>query len=366
MRKITYVANIRMPTERAHGVQVMKACEAFAKKGALEKLIVTDRPTPIKGDPFSYFGIQGSFALERAHAISTAKNPLSYLLQRVLFAVSARARIPKDTVIYTRDEVVAWVLGHLTAQPLVWESHDGAWNMFARYVARRSQLIVVVTEFAREFYAKKGVPVQKIHATPNGIDLEAFAKPEDKDSARKRLGLPEGVPVAMYIGALGGWKGTDTLLEASKYVSGVTVAVIGGSAQEIATLAARYPQVRFLGSRPYAELADNQAAADILVVPNTGKDPVSVGFTSPLKLLAHMASGVPIVASDLPSLRELVGGEAALLVPPDDPQGLARGIQSVLDDPAHAKAIAASALRKAASYSWSTRAERILKRIEEW
>src|SRR5262249_13241169 len=66
------------------------------------------------------------------------------------------------------------------------------------------------------------------------------------------------------------------------------------------------------------------AAAAVLVLPNSRAEPISARYTSPLKLFEYMAAGRPIVASDLPSLREvLTGGRNAVLVPPDDPGALA-------------------------------------------
>ncbi|MBY0293963.1 glycosyltransferase family 4 protein, partial [Patescibacteria group bacterium] len=160
-----------------------------------------------------------------------------------------------------------------------------------------------------------------------------------------------------YIGRLDGWKGTDTLLKAStKLPNDIRVAVIGGEPQQVERLRTSYPNVIFLGYRPYAELAHNQAAADVLVVPNTAKNDVSVRFTSPLKLIAHMASHRPIVASDLPSIRELVDDTSAVLVTPDSAEALAEGIQKALVQPE----IAEKAYLRASELDWSARAQRIL------
>ena len=135
--------------------------------------------------------------------------------------------------------------------------------------------------------------------------------------------------------------------------------IIGGESQQIALLSREYPNVRFLGFRPYTELSNNQAAADVLVVPNTGKDPVSVVFTSPLKLIAHLASGRPLVASDLPTTRLIAAG-AALFVQPDDPQALATGITTVLADASLAARLTANAKQKTTGFAWERRAERVL------
>ena len=53
--KLYYIANARIPTEKAHGVQIMKMCEAFVDAGHEVKLIVPKRKNPIQEDPFAYY-----------------------------------------------------------------------------------------------------------------------------------------------------------------------------------------------------------------------------------------------------------------------------------------------------------------------
>jgi glycosyltransferase involved in cell wall biosynthesis len=101
----------------------------------------------------------------------------------------------------------------------------------------------------------------------------------------------------------------------------------------------------------------------VLVVPNTGKDPVSVRFTSPLKLIAHMASGRPIVTSDLPSIRELVSDAEALLVEPDNPMALAEGILRALNSTVGTP-LAEAAKARVEELDWSARAEGIFEFVK--
>jgi phosphatidylinositol alpha-mannosyltransferase len=72
-----------------------------------------------------------------------------------------------------------------------------------------------------------------------------------------------------------------------------------------------------------------------------------------------MAAGVPIVAMDIPSVRELVD-DAAVLVPVDDAARLAGAIQQLLDDPARRAALAAAAKRRAARFSWDQTADAVV------
>lgn len=362
--KLLYLANMRMPTSKAHGVQIAKACEAFAAAGADVELVVPRRYTPIIEEPFAYYGVETPFTIRFLHTPDVVRSfgRLGFVLQIFFFAVAAAryVRMQKYDVVYGRDEHVLFLALLLGVKRVVWESHDGAWNFSARYVARRAERMVVVTHAQKEFYSTRGISPDKILAMPNGVDVSAFAHAESKESARRRLGLPADTRIALYVGAFGGWKGTDTLLEASKLLpANMRVATIGGHLEQILPLQEKYPNVIFIGERPYRELPANLAVADVLILPNTGHDPVSVSFTSPLKLLAYMAAGKPIVASDLPSVRELTGDTAALLVEPDKPRALATGIERVANDTVLANRLSQDALTRVRNFDWKIRAERL-------
>jgi glycosyltransferase involved in cell wall biosynthesis len=164
------------------------------------------------------------------------------------------------------------------------------------------------------------------------------------------------------------------LVDAATLVKEARFVIVGGLPSErngsgnadVARLAARARQVGvidrvdFRGYVPYAEVRHEleQAAVAVLPLPD---EPVARYFTSPLKLFDYMAAGVPIVASDLPALREvLVDGENALLVRPDDPAALADGIERLLADPALARRLADRARRDARAYTWEARAAQLI------
>ncbi len=361
---ITYVANIRMPTENAHGVQIAKTCEAFARAGENVVLIVPKRRNPLEGSPFSYYGIEENFRVAYVPVLDTALwGKLGFFLETLSFARAAlpRVRREKGNVLYGRDEIVLAFLILCGAQNVVWESHTGAWNSAARYVARRAKAVVVISEGLRKFYLARGVPKHKLLVARDGVSLADFARPEPKESARRCLGLPLDKKIALYIGGLGGWKGIDTLCKAAALLPrDHMIAIVGGEPWEIERFKKNYPQVLFLGRRDYKELPRNQSAADVLVLPNTAESIISSEFTSPLKLFTYMASRIPIVASDLPSIREVLDGESAYLVAPDDAQALAHGITTALSDGQAARAKADAAYAKVSEFDWQKRAEKIL------
>ena len=63
--KIAYIQNVRIPTERAHGIQIMKMCEALARLGHDVELIVPRRSNLLKENPFNYYGIRKTFKIRK-------------------------------------------------------------------------------------------------------------------------------------------------------------------------------------------------------------------------------------------------------------------------------------------------------------
>ncbi len=170
-----------------------------------------------------------------------------------------------------------------------------------------------------------------------------------------------------YAGHLYPWKGVDLVIEVVAALADTQGLIVGGHEKEpdLARVKAFARQlhcatrVTFTGLIPPAEVAARLRQADVLVLPNPASA-FSTDFTSPLKLFEYMASGRPVVASDLPSLREVLrDGENALLVAPGNPQALAGGVARIKDDPALGRRLAERARQDVRQFTWARRAERL-------
>jgi glycosyltransferase involved in cell wall biosynthesis len=118
-------------------------------------------------------------------------------------------------------------------------------------------------------------------------------------------------------------------------------------------------RITFTGMIPPADVAARLREADVLILPNP-RSAISSDFTSPLKLFEYMASGRPIVASDLPALREILRQEEnALLVDAGNPPALVAAIRRIKDDPALGARLARQAQADVREFTWNRRAERL-------
>lgn len=362
--KLTYISNSRIPTGYAHGLQIMYMCAEFARQGAEVELVVPAKKNFHDADPFEHYGIKRMFRITRITVPDllsrTSLAPkITFLLDLLFYGLALyRQPISRERVIYTRDYVLLFFLPRDVKKFL--EVHDvPRWRWLFKRAALRASGFIAITNGVKEALALHGVAPEKIRVAPDAVHLAEFEHPESRVEARRRLNLPQGGKIAMYIGRIDDWKGTDTLFAAATRLGSIQTVVIGALPGRIGALRASHPSITFIEMRPYKELAANQQAADVLILPASGKHAISAHYTSPLKLFSYMAAGVPIVASDVPSLREVIDERSAYFFEPDNPDDLARVVREALRDPrAHEKAHIAKTLVK--RYTWEGRAKSIL------
>lgn len=367
--KILYIANARMPTEKAHGIQIMKTCEAFAELGHEVELVLPWRFNFIKEDIFRYYNVRKNFKIKKIPSLDLIwAGKIGFWIQSFTFAKAAcwYAMFKKSDIIYSRDELPLFGLSFFKKN-IFWETHTGRYNFIVKQLLKKCAGIVSITKGLKNFYVKNGIDAKKIIVAPDAVDLADFSKNYVQADVRKKLGLPTDKKIVLYIGRLDGWKGVNTLFEASKLLPDeIRVVVIGGETKLVARLQKEYPRIIFLGFRPYRELAENLAAADVLLLPNTGKNEISTNFTSPLKLFAYMASKKPIIASNLPSLKEILNEENAYFVAPDNEFDLKKAIEIALSRKELSESKVNKAYQGVQKYTWLARADKIINFIKQW
>ncbi len=359
--RILYIANIRIPTEKAHGIQIMKMCEAFGMQGVEVELVVPWRFNHIKDNPFVYYGVVDNFKIKKVFSVDLVKfGKIGFWVQSVSFAVFSflYAVSKKVDVIYSRDELPLFFLGLLNKN-IVYEAHTPRFN----FIIKRFNKIIAISNGLKQFYLDKGVSGNKIIVAHDAVDIKEFDIDVSKEEAREKLNLPLYKKIILYTGHLYSWKGVDTLAESSKYLSKDKIIVfVGGVNSDVVKFKEKYKDVHnilILGQKPHKEIAYYLKSADVLVLPNSAKSNVSRLYTSPMKLFEYMASGTSIVASDLPSIREVLNEENSTLVEADNPRVLASEIKLVLNKDNK------KALEDVRQYTWENRVLTILKYLKK-
>jgi glycosyltransferase involved in cell wall biosynthesis len=204
----------------------------------------------------------------------------------------------------------------------------------------------------------------------DGADIDRFDIRISQSEARNKLGLPQNKKIVLHKGHLYDYVGAADLAAAMSSVTGKSALAvfIGGTEEDVQKFKDRFGReenILILGHRPRPETPVYQKAADILVISNSAKFERTKSFASPLKLFGYMASGVPIIASDLPALREVVNDSLVTFCEPDNPESIARMIDLVLDNYDEAKAKATVAFEMSENYTWKKRVQRILDFIRD-
>jgi glycosyltransferase involved in cell wall biosynthesis len=351
------------PVSRAsHGLRVAHLIESDGPGGA-ESIVVQLAATlqaegawnvvflPANGEGWLADQLNGSgVVIDHFHL----SRPLSPACARSLAAAFARHRVD---IAHSHEFSMA-VYGAWAAKqagiPHVITMHGGRY--YAQRLRRRLALraaiavsrrtVAVSDSLARDLSRDLRFRRSRILTIPNGV---RFVPPE-RTTVRDELQLGPDDRLLVSVGNLYPVKGHQHLIDALARLVGrypsLHLAICGRgkladvlAARAHALLVAEH--VHLLGLR--ADIREILAAADVFVLPS-----LSEGL--PLALLEAMFAGCPIVASDVGEVATaLAGGDAGVLVPPGDPQALAAALDRLLSDPHRARALGASAVRRAAA-----------------
>jgi glycosyltransferase involved in cell wall biosynthesis len=236
-----------------------------------------------------------------------------------------------------------------------------AYNQLDRWSLRSARCVITVCGPFADELERAGVERSRIEIVPNAI--EPFVPPaiEEIEAVRSRLGISADERVILTIGRLSAEKGQIDLLSAAGEIlrsqSGIKFRVMiageGPERQRLEAAAAKLGNhVTFTGQ--VQDVRPLYAIADVFVLPSRSEG-------SPNVLLEAMAAGVPIVATSVGGVPEMVGDEfSALLTPPNQPADLAARILCLLDQPSRATLLKENAANEAARRSPGAHCEAIV------
>ena len=201
--------------------------------------------------------------------------------------------------------------------------------------------IVTISESMRDEIVSRGVPRNKIDVIPNATDESLPRERRDPQVLRHSLGIRPNEVVIGALSTLNAYEGIDVLIEAFAKLhtaAGLTRLLIVGDGParsglvELASIYRLGDRVIFPGRVPYGDVSTYHSAIDIFCVPRL--DTPVTRLVPPLKPIEALATGRPVVASDLAPLREIVHAEqTGLLVRPSDSGDLANALEALVRDP---------------------------------
>jgi glycosyltransferase involved in cell wall biosynthesis len=207
--------------------------------------------------------------------------------------------------------------------------------------------LLSVSEFNRGYCIEHyGVQPERFRVEPNATDTERF-RPQDREALRRRLGLPEDKVILSFSGQFADRKGPLRVMAAIRGMPDVACIFLGDGPDRPSG-----DQVLVARKVPHDEVADWLAASDIYVLPTLEEG-------SPNSVIEAMACGLPVISSQLPSLRETTDESCAVLVPVGDVEALHHAIAELAADPERRTRMGAAGRTRASRSSLAARGERI-------
>lgn len=365
--KLVYVSPSDIPSKSANSIHVLKQCIAFSDLGFRVELFASGVPG-LKDciDISQYYGDE-KISLLDIKLFKTILN--SRLLSIAVFtSFFLRRRIfDRDLTIVSRNLYFSLYLSIVGVQH-IYESHgvENGWRYWLqKLIIKRQQKIIVISKALENLLTDKiGVPPRKFHVCHDAADLVV------RDNKFESL-LPEKKFFAGYFGSLLPGRGIELVLDLAERIPSVDFCIVGGEPSEVIFFSENCSlnNVHFLGHHQNKRTRQIMLRMDALLMPY--QESVSIGITgtdtaawmSPLKMFEYMASEKPIVASDLPVLREVLKHEEnSLLVPPSSSKKWVEALNRICMDPSFASKLGSEAFATFnKKYTWTSRAKKMLE-----
>jgi glycosyltransferase involved in cell wall biosynthesis len=342
----------------------MKMCAALARRGHHVVLVAKrgDEDTGRAVDDHDFYRVERSFAIDKIARPAARGGGIVYAAG--VAAAIVRRRRWADLA-YCRDPVAALIATQLGI-PVVFEAHgvpSSPWirRALARALRRpRAAGVVAISDALRRDLADVALcdPARPVVVAHDASDPPVSAR------VRRPVG---DRPTVGYVGSLYPGRGVEMIVELARRMPACRYVVVGGTERDIAHWrdAGVPPNVELVGFRPQAELPALYAGFDVVVMPHaaagvlgaTGASDIS-RWTSPMKMFEYMASGVPLVASDLPVLQEVLrDGDNALIARAGDVAAWQRAIERLItDDGLRDRLATAARADLERHYTWDARA----------
>ncbi|MGL5065243.1 MAG: glycosyltransferase family 4 protein [Microcoleus sp.] len=256
--------------------------------------------------------------------------------------------------------------------PAIYEQHHHEDKKFEPEIVRNPlfQIAVTVADTVRESAISNGMPPEKIITLHNGFNQLFLARQTAaSQNWRQQLLTDKREYLAVYAGGLYQFKGVDMLVDAAKELPSIQFAIAGGDSSQVTAYQKlandkQVNNIKFIGYLPQNRVASLLQAADVLTHPHC-LTPAAT-FTSPLKFFDYMASGTPIVATEIASLMEFKSGNiAATWCAPDNPNLFVQSIRDCLAKYPRKVEGYSETIEFVKQFSWENRIEKILSYVDD-
>lgn len=368
--RVIYLSNCVLPDSRANTVHIMHMCQAFVDNGC-DVALICRRATSEAGiasdcEIFSQYNVTRPFKLIRLRANWGKWRSVWFALRSCLNLILRR-----PDFVYGRF-LASCFFASFVSRCVVWESHaplpffySKVGRVIARLMISRMRFVVVITDALKDEYVQLlGLPASKLVVMPDGATPTNCSRViRYANSCRAQVG---------YIGQLYPGKGMELIQRLVTMCPWAHFHIIGGQDKDVELWRLRlsgFENATFYGFLSYADTIAHRFSVDVLLAPYQESVYIEgsredIGkWMSPLKIFEYMACGKPMIASDLPVLREVLQHDVnSFLCPPNDPGKWADALSQLMSDRALRDRLGSSALKDLLdNYTWEKRAFKILR-----
>lgn len=235
-----------------------------------------------------------------------------------------------------------------------------------RKARKAAAAVFVISEQIRASVLREGIPASKLILLPNGIESIELLPESRSDVIRTIPRLSKATTIVGTVSAIVEYEGLDTLIRSLAYLpDGVHVLIVGEGEnkpklEKLVQYLGLQDRVHFAGKKPMSSIRDWYRALDIFVVPR--QDSELCRRVTPIKAMQAQALGIPVIASDLPALREVTGGFAEY-IQPENPEALAGAVEKVIARLNEPTVFSDSFIEWLDSRTWDANARKIIETL---
>lgn len=388
MKKILLIGAINSGVCNASTLHFFSIAESFVKQDYEVEVIIPKPTIPIQFDTNPKISIYHKIKIRKFKL----PNFIVGLLQTpwITFHI-IRNKIP---VVYLRyfncASLLTFILRNCTKAKIITE-HNGwlsdelnviGFPLWVSSLAKKLQVLDaklahttrVVTPKLGELFIKNGIPTKKIFCVGNGCNTKKI-KPLERNTCLKELNLPLNKVYLGFIGTMHAWQGLDTAIKALKIIKQKNTEVafiIAGTGPKLSSFKKLTDElglsddIFFLGQVQYSKISTVLGGFDIALAPFSNERNYRIGL-SPLKIRDYAAAGLPVIASNIPGIKDYPTDTSWITShPPGETEALANTVLELLSKKNVLKKMEISAREFAIKhFDWDEIGKKIANEIEK-
>lgn len=369
--RIGVISTSKIPSTTANSIQVMKVCQAYRQLGHDVFLIIPGKKKKKWDDLTEIYGLSKSFDISYL--------PSLMLFRRYDFSILAGFMIlsKKIDLVHTWMPQTALISG-LLKKPYLIELHEmptgriGPWLFKKILFSKHKKRFLPITSVLKNMFQKEfnyKFDQNEVRIAPDGVDLESYQDLPQSTQLKKDLGIQDTF-TAVYTGHLYAGRGMDLLVELARRLPEFQFLWVGGRDEEVNhwkhfLKEKNFKNITLTGFVKNVKIPHYQSIADVLLMPYENQISGSSGgntadYCSPMKMFEYMATGKPIITSDLPVFHEVLNNENAIFCDYHDAEQWITAIKRIQESPDHSKKLGDRAKIDVKKYTWIERTKNSL------